>query len=142
HALQMQALIDPHADALAEQLLGPNGRTELTGFLGGFRDFSETTLDPIGRNLHRNFSLQPLQRSLNMRLSQVLISLGCEHIISAGTVACCPAGLGAACAIGVGLDELLLPSAERTSSLAAHAVGEIDGFGFGHNATCPWESYG
>lgn len=43
-ARELQAPVDPHADALAQQLLGSHGRTELAGALGFMADLVEAAL--------------------------------------------------------------------------------------------------
>ena len=44
---ELQASVDEHADALAQQFFGTNGRTELTGVLSFVADLVEAALDPF-----------------------------------------------------------------------------------------------
>ena len=45
---ELQAPVDPHADGLAQQLLGPHRRTELASLLRGMRDLVKATLTRSG----------------------------------------------------------------------------------------------
>jgi hypothetical protein len=67
-AAQRQAPVDPHADTLSQQLLGPHGRTKLPGFLGGMRDLMKAVLDALRGHIRINTLQFLLDRGSDLRV--------------------------------------------------------------------------
>ena len=72
---ELQAPVDPHADALAQQLLGANGRAELPGVLRRHADVVQAALNPYRRHVEVSLGQFLLDRGSDCRFAQVLPSV-------------------------------------------------------------------
>ena len=72
---ELQAAVDPHADALAQQLLGSHRRPELASLLRSMRDLVKAGLHPHRRHIDITLGQFPADRGSDFRFLQVLVAL-------------------------------------------------------------------
>ena len=103
---ELQASIDQHADAPAQQFLGTNGRTELAGLLRCVTDLVEAALHPHRRHIDITLGQFPADRGSDFRFLQVLVALLPDAVTELVTGT--PGSLGSISQVGVLLNELQL----------------------------------